>query len=84
MPETTRRKMEERLHNEMNMMKRAEEAAIYEMDILHKLQKEASYINPEVKEKLDKLYDEIESKNNYIELSTEVKEALSSIFSEGE
>jgi ribosome-binding protein aMBF1 (putative translation factor) len=85
MPEITRRKMDEQLQNQFNMMKRAEEAATYETDTLaQKLQEEASYIKPEEKERLDKLYEEIENKNSHTELSTEVKEALSSIFSEGE
>jgi ribosome-binding protein aMBF1 (putative translation factor) len=85
MPEITRRKMEEQLQNQFNMMKRAEEAATYETDTLaKKLKEEASYINPEEKKRLDKLYEEIENKNSHTELSPEVKEALSSIFSEGE
>jgi molecular chaperone DnaK (HSP70) len=83
-PEITKRKMAEQLHNEVNMMKRAEEAAIYETDILaKKLKEEASYINPEEKAKLDKLYEEIEDKNNHTELSSEVKDALASIFNDG-
>ena len=85
LPEITRRKMGERLQNEFNMIKRAEEVAIYDPNNLaQKLQEEASYIKPEEKERLDKLYEEIENKNIHTELSPEVKEALSSIFSEGE
>ena len=85
LPEITRRKKAEQLQNEFNMIKRAEEAAIYETDALDKkLKEEASYIKPEEKERLDKLYEEIENKNSHTELSPEVKEALSSIFGEGE
>jgi hypothetical protein len=40
MPEITRRKMDERLQNELNMMKRAEEAATYETDTLAQKLKE--------------------------------------------
>ena len=64
------------------MMKRAEEAAIYEPDILQKLKEEAYYINPREKERLDKLYEEIENKNSHTELSPEVKEAIESIFTD--
>jgi len=81
-PEIVKRKIAEQLYSEINIMKRAEEAAIYEPDILQKLKEEVYYINPKEKERLDKLYEEIENKNSHTELSPEVKEAIELIFTD--
>lgn len=83
--EHMKRKLSVEAQNELNRAKKAENSVIWETEALsQKLKEEASYVEPEEKEKIDKILDDIAKKDDHVEPTPELKEAIKSIFADHE